>query len=81
MCFFFSFPQGLSAKPMTVKTALFRIIFIWLFALAWTIMPMFGWNRYVSELSVRFSSCEIEEIFDNLIITNKIKNFSVMRCL
>ncbi|XP_068086396.1 opsin-1 [Anabrus simplex] len=41
--------KGLSGKPMTVKTALFRIVFIWLFALAWTIMPMFGWNRYVPE--------------------------------
>jgi hypothetical protein len=62
MCLFFSlsFPQGLSAKPMTIKTALFRIIFVWLFALAWTLMPMFGWNRYVSELSVWFSSYEIE---------------------
>jgi hypothetical protein len=72
--FFFSpFLQGLSAKPMTIKTALFRIIFVWLFALAWTLMPMFGWNRYASELSVRCSSYEIEEIFDSIIITNKIK--------
>jgi hypothetical protein len=36
---------------MTIKTALFRIIFVWVFALAWTLMPMFGWNRYVSEFS------------------------------
>ncbi|PSN33893.1 Opsin-1 [Blattella germanica] len=36
--------KGLAAKPMTVKTALLRIVIVWLFALAWTIMPLFGWN-------------------------------------
>ncbi|KAL0281679.1 UNVERIFIED_CONTAM: hypothetical protein PYX00_002592 [Menopon gallinae] len=41
--------KGLSAKPMTVKTALLRILFIWFFALVWTLAPLFGWNRYVPE--------------------------------
>ncbi|KAJ4429000.1 hypothetical protein ANN_25996 [Periplaneta americana] len=41
--------KGLAAKPMTIKTALFRIVGVWAFSLAWTIMPMFGWNRYVPE--------------------------------
>ncbi|CAH1403579.1 unnamed protein product [Nezara viridula] len=41
--------KGLSAKPMTNKTAMLRILFIWAFSLAWTIAPFFGWNRYVPE--------------------------------
>ncbi|RLU26993.1 hypothetical protein DMN91_000792 [Ooceraea biroi] len=41
--------KGLSIKPMTVNGALLRVLGIWLFSLAWTIAPMFGWNRYVPE--------------------------------
>ncbi|XP_074113292.1 long wavelength sensitive opsin 1 isoform X1 [Cotesia typhae] len=41
--------KGLAAKPMTIGGALLRILGIWLFCLAWTIFPLFGWNRYVPE--------------------------------
>lgn len=41
--------KGLSAKPMTINSALIRILSIWAFSLLWTIAPMFGWNRYVPE--------------------------------
>nr|APY20558.1 long wavelength sensitive opsin 2 [Aphanisticus sp. CRS-2017] len=41
--------KGLSAKPMTKKGAMFRILLVWSFALIWTLAPMFGWNRYVPE--------------------------------
>ncbi|XP_020292127.1 rhodopsin [Pseudomyrmex gracilis] len=41
--------KGLSAKPMTINSALLRIFGIWLFSLGWTLPPMFGWNRYVPE--------------------------------
>jgi len=41
--------KGLSAKPMTNKTAMLRILFIWAFSTMWTIFPLFGWNRYVPE--------------------------------
>nr|APY20638.1 long wavelength sensitive opsin [Octodonta nipae] len=41
--------KGLSAKPLTNKTAMLRILFIWLMSVGWTIAPMFGWNRYVPE--------------------------------
>lgn len=41
----FSFSQGLTARPMTVKTAIYRILFIWTHGLIWTILPMLGWNR------------------------------------
>ncbi|XP_069676605.1 rhodopsin [Periplaneta americana] len=41
--------KGLSAKPMTNKGAMLRILGVWAFSIGWTIMPLFGWNRYVPE--------------------------------
>lgn len=41
--------KGLSAKPLTSGGAVLRIAAIWLHALAWTLAPFFGWNRYVPE--------------------------------
>nr|QWV42665.1 long wavelength sensitive opsin [Macratria sp. CRS 2021] len=41
--------KGLSAKPLTKKTAMLRILLIWLMSTGWTIAPLFGWNRYVPE--------------------------------
>lgn len=41
--------KGLSAKPLTSGGAVLRIAGIWLHALAWTLAPFFGWNRYVPE--------------------------------
>lgn len=41
--------KGIAAKPMTYKRALGSILFVWAFALVWTIAPMLGWNRYVPE--------------------------------
>lgn len=41
--------KGIAAKPMSINGALLRILGIWAFALAWTLAPFFGWNRYVPE--------------------------------
>ncbi|KAJ0181192.1 hypothetical protein K1T71_003277 [Dendrolimus kikuchii] len=41
--------KGIAAKPMTNNGALLRILGIWVFSLAWTLAPFFGWNRYVPE--------------------------------
>nr|BAQ54835.1 opsin, long-wavelength sensitive type [Asiagomphus melaenops] len=41
--------KGLSAKPMTNKRALLWIAFLWVHAILWTLLPIFGWNRYVPE--------------------------------
>nr|ABI97877.1 long wavelength-sensitive opsin [Oeneis chryxus] len=41
--------KGIAAKPMTINGALLRVLGIWLFSLAWTVAPMFGWGRYVPE--------------------------------
>ncbi|XP_050433054.1 opsin-1-like [Adelges cooleyi] len=44
--------KGLSAKPMTIKLALLKILFIYLHALVWTLAPMFGWSRYIPEANM-----------------------------
>jgi r-opsin len=41
--------KGLAAKPMTNGGAMTRIAGVWAFSLAWTVAPLFGWNRYVPE--------------------------------
>lgn len=41
--------KGISAKPLTNSGAILRILFVWAFALVWTLAPFFGWNRYVPE--------------------------------
>ncbi|XP_013167780.1 PREDICTED: opsin-1-like [Papilio xuthus] len=41
--------KGIAAKPMSKNGALARILAVWIAALAWTLAPFFGWNRYVPE--------------------------------
>lgn len=41
--------KGVAAEPLTSSGALMRICSIWIIALIWTILPFFGWNRYVPE--------------------------------
>ncbi|XP_014472264.1 PREDICTED: rhodopsin-like [Dinoponera quadriceps] len=41
--------KGMAGKPLTITRALLQILFIWIFSLIWTILPMVGWNRYVPE--------------------------------
>lgn len=41
--------KGLSGKPLTINKVCLEILFIWAFALLWTILPMVGWGRYVPE--------------------------------
>lgn len=41
--------KGIAAKPMTINGAMLRVLGIWVFSLAWTVAPMFGWGRYVPE--------------------------------
>nr|AAU93395.1 long wavelength-sensitive rhodopsin [Nymphalis antiopa] len=41
--------KGIAAKPMTINGAMLRVLGIWMFSLAWTVAPMFGWGRYVPE--------------------------------
>nr|ABF66146.1 opsin [Tharsalea nivalis] len=41
--------KGIAAKPLTINGALLQILGIWLFSLAWTITPLFGWGKYAPE--------------------------------
>jgi len=41
--------KGFSSKPLTIKRAIIKILLIWLIAIGWTVIPLFGWNRYVPE--------------------------------
>lgn len=41
--------KGLSGTPLTKKTAILRILGVWVFSIGWTIAPIFGWSRYVPE--------------------------------
>jgi r-opsin len=41
--------KGISGKPLTNGSALVRIMFVWIGSAVWTLLPMFGWNRYVPE--------------------------------
>nr|BAQ54745.1 opsin, long-wavelength sensitive type [Somatochlora uchidai] len=41
--------KGLSADPMTTKKAMIWNFLVWAHAIGWTLMPFFGWNRYVPE--------------------------------
>nr|QIW86023.1 opsin L16 [Neogonodactylus oerstedii] len=41
--------KGVSAKPLSGKGAILRILFVWTMSLLWCLFPFFGWNRYVPE--------------------------------
>lgn len=43
--------KGIAAKPMSINGALLRILGIWLFSLAWTLAPFFGWNRFAHPIN------------------------------
>lgn len=50
--------KGVSASPLTHKKAALQIIFIWVYGLVWTLLPFFGWSRYVPEGNM--TSCTID---------------------
>ncbi|KAG5668299.1 hypothetical protein PVAND_016246 [Polypedilum vanderplanki] len=41
--------KGISGKPLSSGGAILRILFIWAASLVWTLLPLFGWGRYVPE--------------------------------
>lgn len=67
--------KGLSAKPMTINGALIRIFGLWFFALAWTIAPMFGWNRYVPEGNM--TACGTDYLTKDLFSRSYILIYSI----
>nr|APY20526.1 long wavelength sensitive opsin 2 [Cotesia vestalis] len=41
--------KGMSGTPLTIPRAIIQISVVWILALAWSLLPLFGWNRYVPE--------------------------------
>lgn len=37
--------KGISGRPMTIKLAIMKILFIWSMAVFWTVGPVVGWSR------------------------------------
>lgn len=50
--------KGINGTPMTIKLAIMKILFIWLMATFWTIMPLIGWSSYVPEGNL--TACSID---------------------
>jgi hypothetical protein len=44
--------KGLSAKPMTFTKVTLEILFVWIQALIWTLLPFFGWNRVSFQIEI-----------------------------
>ncbi|XP_070495978.1 rhodopsin-like [Chironomus tepperi] len=41
--------KGITGKPLTHGGAILRIFFVWAASILWTLLPLFGWNRYTPE--------------------------------
>ncbi|XP_015911002.1 ocellar opsin [Parasteatoda tepidariorum] len=52
--------RGMNATPLTRVRAVLKIAFIWTWSIGWTILPFYGWSRYVPEGSM--TSCTIDYI-------------------
>ncbi|MCF6794485.1 7 transmembrane receptor, partial [Corynebacterium pseudokroppenstedtii] len=50
--------RGMSADPLTSKKAAVQIFLVWAWSALWTLLPFFGWNRYVPEGNM--TSCTID---------------------
>jgi r-opsin len=40
--------KGMSAKPLTIKGSILKILGVWLISLVWTVIPLFGWSRLIT---------------------------------
>ncbi|KAJ8983357.1 hypothetical protein NQ317_003163 [Molorchus minor] len=67
--------KGLSAKPLTIKTALLRILIIWTMSVGWTIAPMLGWNRYVPEGNM--SACGTDYLSRDLLSMSYLVAYAI----
>lgn len=53
--------KGLSAKPMSHGNAILRIFFTWVASGIWTLLPLLGWSRFVSETSTNPTDLVVKE--------------------
>lgn len=67
--------KGLSARPLTNNGALLWLLFVWASSLAWTLAPLFGWNRYVPEGNM--TACGTDYFTDTWLSRSYILVYSV----
>ncbi|MDN4175906.1 7 transmembrane receptor, partial [Nocardioides sp. SOB77] len=63
------------ATPLTKKTAMLRILLIWVMSIGWTIAPLFGWNRYVPEGNM--TACGTDYLTKDIVSRSYIIIYSI----
>ncbi|XP_077555098.1 ocellar opsin-like [Haemaphysalis longicornis] len=66
--------RGVAAAPLTHKKAAFMIFFVWFHALLWTLLPFFGWCRYVPEGNM--TSCTIDYLTKTLLSASYVVTYA-----
>lgn len=41
--------KGVSGTPLTSGRATLFVLFAWIYAIAWSLPPFFGWGKYIPE--------------------------------
>lgn len=41
--------KGVSGTPLTSGRATLFVLFSWIYAIAWSLPPFFGWGKYIPE--------------------------------
>jgi len=71
--------KGMSAKPLTSGGAMLRIAFVWTYSFCWTVLPFFGWNRYVPEGNL--TACGTDYLTEDMFSQSYLYIFSVFSWL
>ncbi|KAG8200797.1 hypothetical protein JTE90_006378 [Oedothorax gibbosus] len=64
--------RGMAAAPLTRVRAMLLLFFVWGWSVGWTLLPFYGWSRYVPEGSM--TSCTVD------MMQTDINPFSYLCC-
>ncbi|KAK8786428.1 hypothetical protein V5799_023795 [Amblyomma americanum] len=67
--------RGVAAAPLTHKKAALMIFFVWFWSVTWTILPFFGWSRYVPEGNM--TSCTVDYLTKTLLSASYVVAYAV----
>ncbi|XP_057329295.1 rhodopsin-like [Microplitis mediator] len=67
--------KGMSGTPLTIPRAIIQVSVVWILALAWSLLPLFGWNRYVPEGNM--TSCGTDYLTKDWVSRSYILVYSV----
>ncbi|XP_037290481.2 ocellar opsin [Rhipicephalus microplus] len=67
--------RGVAAAPLTHKKAALMIFFVWFWAFTWTLLPFFGWSRYVPEGNM--TSCTVDYLTKTLLSASYVVTYAV----